>query len=503
VRAMWALHVTAGWTPAGLVATLEDQDEYVRAWAVQLLCEDRAPPSTAVERFVRMAREDRSPVVRLYLASALQRLSDHGTRWKIATELMAHGEDADDHNIPKMLWLGVEPLVKENAALALDRASASNIPLLSTFIARRCVDADALDPLVAAIDTPSKAQRLLLEGMRQGLEGRVDLPAPRAWPHVYQRLSSGDAAVARLAAEVARLFNDTATAQRNVAQVHNRKAPLDARRTSLLTLASQRRPELVPELRMLVEDPALRIDAIRAIAAYDNEDLGRLLVNRYGRLTASEKGEAIQTLASRRRYARMLTDALSAGTIPHRDVPAFAARQLVRVLGPAFTDVWGPVESANEEKAFARYRGLLSDAALAGADPRHGRTVFLRTCGPCHKMYGEGGAIGPDLTGSNRSNRDYLLFNVLNPSGEVQDAYKMVVVTTRDGRTLAGNVAAESARQLTLRVIGRDPVVVNKADIQSREVTAVSMMPTGLFDTLEDREIVDLVAFLRTVEPVR
>jgi putative heme-binding domain-containing protein len=285
--------------------------------------------------------------------------------------------------------------------------------------------------------------------------------------------------------------------------VRSRKAPLDVRRTSLLTLASQRRPELVAELRTLVDDPALRIDAIRAIAAYDNDSLGKLVIDRYGRFTAAEKTEAIETLASRRRYARLLTDALSEGTIPRRDIPAFVARQMVRVLGPAFTDVWGPVDSANEERAFSRYRGLLNDAALAAADPKRGRAVFLRTCGPCHRMYGEGGAIGPDLTGSNRANRDYLLFNVLNPSGEVQDAYKMVVITTRDGRTLSGNIAAETARQVTLRVIGREPVVISKSDIQSREVTAVSMMPPGLFDTLEDREVLDLVAFLRTVEPVK
>jgi len=450
-----------------------------------------------------MAREDRSPVIRLYIASALQRLADHGTRWKIATELMAHGEDADDHNIPKMLWLAVEPLVKENPTFALERASHSNIPLLTTFIARRSVDADALDPLVAEIDRPSTAQRQLLEGMRQGLEGRVDLAAPTGWPHVYQRLSAGDPAIARLAADVTRLFNDTDTARRNVAQIRSRTAAPDARRRSLLTLASQRRPELVPELRALLDSPALRIDAIRAIAAYDTDSLGKLLIDRYARFNAAEKTEAIETFASRRRYARMLTDALSKGTIPRRDVPAFAARQMLRVLGPAFTDVWGPVDSANEEKAFARYRGLLNDTALAAADPRHGREVFLRTCGPCHKMYGEGGNIGPDLTGSNRANRDYLLFNVLNPSGEVQDAYRMVVITTRDGRTLSGNIAAETARQVTLRVIGRDPVVISKGDIQSRDVTAVSMMPTGLLNTLEDPEILDLVAFLRTVEPVR
>ena len=129
--------------------------------------------------------------------------------------------------------------------------------------------------------------------------------------------------------------------------------------------------------------------------------------------------------------------------------------------------------------------------------------MFQRTCGACHKMYGEGGTIGPDITGSNRANLDYLLSNVLTPNAEIQDAYKMVVVTTRDGRTHSGNVVSETDRQLTLRVVGRDPVTITKADIQSRETTTSSMMPPGLFDALTDREVVDLVAYLRTVEQVK
>ena len=502
MRAMWGLHVTGGWTRERLVEALADPDDYVRAWAVQLLCEDRSPPAAALERFAQMARTDRSPVVRLYLASALQRL-DPTARWKVAGELMAHAEDASDHNIPKMVWLGVEPLVKENPEFALEQASHAGIPLLARFIARRSVDADALPAVVAAIGKMPQTERAMLEGMRDGLESRVDLAAPRNWTPVFRRLQGSDAAVARLASDVARLFNDTDTAKHNLAQLKNRTAAVDQRRKALLTLAAQRRPELARELRHILDDRALRGDAIRAVAAFDDDALGSLLIARYDTLSAVEKTEAIQTLATRRRYARQLTDALSSGAIPRRDIPAFIARQMVRVLGPSFTEVWGPVNSANEERAFARYRGLLNDGALVAADVRKGHQAFLRTCGPCHHLYGEGGNIGPDLTGSNRGNRDYILFNVLNPNGEVQDAYKMVVITTRDGRTLSGNISAETPRQVTLRVIGRDPVVVNKSDIQSREVTAVSMMPPGLFDTLEDKEIVDLVAYLRTVEPVK
>ena len=121
-------------------------------------------------------------MVRLYLASALQRL-DPSARWGVAEALMAHAEDANDHNLPKMIWLGVEPLVSGNPAFALERASRSQIPLVARFIARRSVDADALGPLVDAIGrNRRKPETSLLEGMRDGLEGRFDLTPPSNWP---------------------------------------------------------------------------------------------------------------------------------------------------------------------------------------------------------------------------------------------------------------------------------------------------------------------------------
>lgn len=503
LRAMWGLHVIGGWTPDALIQVLGDADEHIRAWAIQLLSEDRSPSPGAIEKFVRMAREDPSPVVRLYLASALQRI-DQSARWNIAEALMTHAEDASDHNLPKMLWLGVEPLVKENPALALERAARSQIPLVARFIARRSVDADALEPLVAEIGRSPKTQTSLLEGMRDGLEGRFDLAAPPNWPPVYERLQRSEALLARLARDVAQQFGDTEAARQNLAAVRSRTAPVDQRRRALQALTAQRRPQLVAELPSVLDDQQLRVDAIRAIAAFDDEPLGKLLIGRYKTFTSAEKSEAVQTLASRRRYGRLLTEALAKETVPRRDVPAHVARQLLRVVGTGFTEVWGPVEqSATEEKAYVRYRGLLNDSAISRGNVQNGRAVFQRTCGACHTMYGEGGTIGPDITGSNRANLDYLLFNVLDPNGEVPDAYKMVVVTTRDGRTFAGRVVGETEKQVTLQVVGRDAAVINKSEIQLREATTVSMMPPGLFDTLTDREVIDLVAYLRTVEQVK
>ena len=57
--------------------------------------------------------------------------------------------------------------------------------------------------------------------------------------------------------------------------------------------------------------------------------------------------------------------------------------------------MWGPVEGANNERPFSRYRGLLNDTALTGANARNGRAVFQRTCAACHKLYGEEARSGP------------------------------------------------------------------------------------------------------------
>jgi putative heme-binding domain-containing protein len=503
LRAMWALHVTAGWSAASLAETLSDRDEYIRAWAVQLLTEDRAAAPAVIETFVRMAREDGSPAVRLYLASALQRVEE-AARWRIASGLMGHAEDANDPNLPTMVWLGIEPLVPGNPAVALEHASRARIPRVARFIARRSVDADALEPLMGAIGRSPRSIVSLLEGLRDGLEGRFDLAPPASWAPLAARLTRGEPAVARLAADISQRFGDTEAATRNLAALRSRSGPVEQRRRALQSLAARRQPSLVAELPAILDDPGLRVDAIRAIAAFDDEALGKLLITRYPGFDPVEKSEAIQTLASRARYGRLLTDALVAGTVPRRDVPPHLARQVRRSVGVKFADVWGPVESDTaQDRAFSKYRSLLNEQAVSVADIRQGRAVFQQTCAACHKLHGEGGTVGPDLTGSNRANLEYLLFNVLNPNGDVADAYRMQVVVTRDGRTYSGSVATETERQLTLQVAGQGTATINKADIQTRETTTQSMMPPGLFEGLTDREVIDLVGYLRTIDAVK
>lgn len=495
LRAMWALHVTGGFSTESLSRLLKDKNEYIRAWAIQLLCEDKSTNKHVVAEFVNMAGEDPSPVVRLYLASAMQRVEKEGA-WGIVTGLVKHSEDAQDHNLPKMIWFGFESLARLDPVRALNIAAASKISLITKFTARRAVDAGTLDQLVKVIESKPEATNLMLEGMIDGMEGRVDLKAPASWSTVYAAIKKRGGKTEQLANEVSELFGDTEAAQRSLTTLANKTAALDLRKKALSALAAQQRKELIPQLSVLFRQPELRHDVIKAIASFDDRSLGELLIAHYDQLNSEEKTTAIETLSSRPTYGWLLTDALKNGKIKKKDVSANNARQLRRVVGSGFVEVWGPIDDKpRDNKEFAKYKGIMA-AASAPADMNSGKKIFQRTCGSCHKMFGEGGNIGPDLTGSNRSNLDYLLFNILTPGAEIQDDYRMVVVTTRDGRTYSGNIVGENQRQLTMRVVGQNDVILNKSAIQSKETTTSSMMPQGLLNNLSDKEVVDLLGYL-------
>src|SRR5207248_11461557 len=146
----------------------------------------------------------------------------------------------------------------------------------------------------------------------------------------------------------------------------------------------------------------------------------------------------------RKEYALALLDAVEKKMVPRADVSAYAARQMY-ALGDAkvngrLRQVWGEIRDTAPQKReqMAKYKALLTPAYLKTADVRNGRLVFSRTCQQCHKLYGEGGTIGPDLTGSNRSDLDYLLSNIIDPSAEVAQDYRMSVVRTKDDRVITG-----------------------------------------------------------------
>ncbi len=509
LRVLWALHVVGGTNAAILKELLANRSEHLRAWAIQLLCERETPSDSALEAFAKLAKGDPSPVVRLSLASALQRLP-LAKRWHIAAGLVSHAEDAADANLPLMLWYGIEPLVPANPCSALQLASLSRIPLVRQFLARRATedaiakgekgDLSALIALLATSDT--ERQTDLLQGMRTGLRGRKSFPMPEGWSAVYARLSKSDSATVRESATVLALtFGDPQALTALRERIGNVKAKPAERVAAIEALVARRVPGLESLLFAQLSDKATRRAAIRGLSAYSHPDTPDKLLGEYATFTAEEKADAVATLAVRTSYAMALLDAVERKRVPRRDVSAFAARQMFALghdeLSQKIRRVWGEVRetAADKQKRMAQFKARLSPSSMKLANVARGRTVFVRTCQQCHKLFGEGGTIGPDLTGTNRENLDYLLSNVIDPSAEVGRDFRMSTVRTTDARVVTGIVLERSAARLVIQT-ATDKVTLATEDVESVKDSPLSIMPEGQLDKLSREEVRDLFAYL-------
>ena len=136
LRALWALWGIGGLSSEELISHLAHKNEHVRSWAVRLLVDEKKAPVAAIRRFAEMARDDPSPLVRLYLAAAMQRIAVD-QRWDIATALVSHEEDARDRNLPQMIWYGIEPAVGVDKKRAAKLIAVCKIAKLRRHIARR------------------------------------------------------------------------------------------------------------------------------------------------------------------------------------------------------------------------------------------------------------------------------------------------------------------------------------------------------------------------------
>jgi putative heme-binding domain-containing protein len=350
----------------------------------------------------------------------------------------------------------------------------------------------------------NEVRAALLRGMLLGLEGRRDITPPAGWKTLTVSLAeTSNPELNRLTLRLSQIFGDKAATEKALATLRNRKAPAPQRRDALKSLITQQNQDLSPILKSLLDDPALQIDAIRAFGAVEDESAPALLLKRYPRFDWQSKRATAETLASRKNYALALLAAIKDETVPRADVPAYIARSLSSLLGDKFTAVYGDIKALSKDKAqlIEKYKSLLTTEELAKANAAHGRTLFQAICSACHLLYGEGGQIGPDLTGSNRADVSYILLNMIDPSADIPDAYKLVTVTTNDGQILAGTLAEEDDQRLVLNMVGQKLTVL-KSDIATRETAPVSMMPEGLLPALTDSQVLNLVKYLQTTKQI-
>ena len=547
LRALWTLYTIGGADEALLLPLLKSNDEHLRAWGIRLLSEhwpidalhtrDEARPGAArtwtqqrpapivggpeisvspsvMTELTRMAAQDPSSLVRLVLASTMQRMP-FSQRLAIAAGLVARKEDAADKNIPLMVWYALIPVAETDPTALAAIAAGSELRATSKYVTRRLAEDISIRPgpvntvLAAAVTRSTEFQSDVVDGLTLGLQGQQGVAKPAAWEALSKNArASADADVVARVRALDMLIGGAEALDEARRLAMDDTADAAARRAALQSLLSARVPDLRPIAERLIRVPATAGVAATALAEFNDPAIASLLIDAYPQVEGNDRARVIAALSSRPIYAGALLDAVASGRIARAAIAAADAQQIRSLNDTALTrrlgDVWGEVRDTPEAKKqqMAAYKAELTPARIAAADLSQGRTVFTSTCGACHILYGEGGTLGPDLTGGERRHDlDSLIAKIVDPSAELPAASRYTIVKLKDGRTVGGIVDNRTATTLTLRT-ATAPITVPVADIAATELSNVSLMPEGLFETLTADERRNLVAYLMSKTPL-
>lgn len=509
----WALQRVGGLSDEAALALLEHDDPFVRQWTVRMIADDGHATAAQLAKLVDLAYRDPSVYVRSQLASSARRLpAKEGLA--IVGRLVERSEDVEDIHVPLLIWWAMEARAESDrdAVLSLlDSPTTWQLPMvrkhLLSRLMRRYASTGARRDLLTCAQLLAKAPneesgKLLMAGFEEAYQGRslAGLPTELAaaiskagGASLPLRLRQGDASALE---EALRLIPDE-------------KGAVAVRRQLVEVLGQVPQPPAVDSLLALAaatKEESLRAAALTALQSYDEPRIASTLVEQLPKLSRDSRSLAVSVLASRKAWTLTLLDAAAAGKAPVESFAPADVKKLVLRPDPQIAErvkaLFGEVQGATTAEMRATVERL-NEAILAGSgNPYNGKQLYTASCGKCHRLFEEGGRIGPELTSYKRDDLRRMLLNVVNPSAEIREGFENYVAVTDDGRTVSGFIADQDQQVVTLRGADGQTLVLAREELEDLRATPVSLMPEGLLKDLTDQQVRDLFAYLRSTQPL-
>ncbi|MEM7784836.1 MAG: PVC-type heme-binding CxxCH protein [Planctomycetota bacterium] len=523
LRLLWALY-GCDQDSEQLVRSFAEngKSEHVRAWAIRLLCDGLKEPSRQTKELLIRLASDRSPLVRLYVASSISRL-DVETGLQVVRRLILHAQDSADRVQPYLIWFGLEELISrviESKVADVDPSTWSDLirhsrmPFISESIARRWMHEieeypEVVECMVGEFEEwDVEKNDQVLSGMATALKGWGKAKPPRNWSSLIAKLERKEFnGVSKLGrdriGEINLVFGDGMALEEVKKVAANRKLDFGVRSSAFETLGSS--PNAAQYFSFFanhLNDKGLANSVIKALANCPQNEVGDLLLNRFPHFNPEGKSLTINALVSRSDWAEKLLIRVGKSEIDPNLLSAFHARQISNFEQEPLTKLlvqnWGEVRSTPKERQLKieTLETELIQQLKHGFDMANGKKLFEKKCASCHIMFGKGANVGPDLTGSDRRNLGYLLENIVDPNASVALPYRASTIVTMDGRLFTGVVIEENEKTLKLQT--KDQVrIVAKSDVDERRLSNNSLMPEGILDTLSQDQVRDLIGFLK------
>lgn len=501
-------------------------DADLRRWVVRL-CADpsvKIAPDTMQDLLPHLrtwARTERDLRVRSQIASTAKRLPvAEGLPIVLAMlEANAAGagmDDADDPHLPLLMWWAIEQHAVTGGETLLDWLAKQEpwSPLLAETIVPRLMQRWAAEQSEACFRwcarllelAPEETTQLrLLSSIEEAFAGRTMTQLPAALERqmaAVRRVSGKQDLALRLRQ------GEDAAIKAAIEAIADSQVGIGRRRKLITTLGELRLAAAKPTLQRLIRSDrsvAIRRAALSALGRFDDPQIGPFLAGAYQSAmddSTDLRDITIGVLGSRPAWATVLLGQLDAAKIPAERVPVDVVLQMQAMEDPRVAEgverYWGQVRPTSSERR--RAIDALKNTLATGrrADLTAGKKLFAEHCGKCHKLFGEGGQVGPDLTGYERSNRDFLAVAVVDPSAGIREEYTAYRVVTDEGRVQVGLLEEQSPQTVTLRTADGQKEVIDRNTVQLLQASPVSLMPEQLLQALTDQQIVDLFGYLQS-----
>lgn len=516
LEVLWALHACGGFDEATAFMALSHSNPDVRRWAVRLAADSNALAPKIEHRVLELARHEPDAQVRSQLASSAKRLAP-AQALPIAFEMLHRSEDISDVHIPLLIWWAIEAKAEDDTGRLLivkqfDDRSFWSLPMVERFLVERIVQRYGMAGgsqnlrtcarLLKAAPTPSSVN-LVLGGMEKAFAGRAAANFPKELKDAIASALDDD--VRGFHGSLGVRVGHPGALAAAMRLVADEKAKPEQRIEYIRLLGEVPQTGAVPVLFKVLgesKNVAVRREALTSLSRYEEAVIGETVVGWYGeRLQVESLRSAAQTLlASRPAWALALLKAVDAGKIAARSLPLDIVRQLQHFKDAQIAKLvekhWGKVKATTPAEKLAEMTRLAKLVAPGSGDIKAGKTVFTNTCAKCHKLFGEGGAVGPDLTGYERDNLRYWLENIADPSAVIRDEYVTFRIDTKDGRSLNGIIAAQDKATITLRLNDGQSLRLAREQIDDLAALTVSLMPEDVLKAMSDAQVRDLFAYL-------
>jgi putative membrane-bound dehydrogenase-like protein len=517
LQSLWALQVSGGFDDEMAAQLLLHPHAPLRAWTVRLLGDTKMLSPTLFPQVATLARTEKSSSVRNQLACSAKRWPSR-TALPVIRELLRHDEDVSDPQIPLLLWWAIEEnLMKDQSdgIGVLSSAADWQLPLMRTHllerIARRSASATGRSAnqlcawlLSAAPDNDLRAT--VLRGFDKAWEGQPTVARDEIKKALAGVWNPNDLLMVRVGL---RAGFDPAR-QRAVQWLADDRVG-ESGRIALAEVLSQSRIETaVPILLRWLGDNrrSLRYAAVSALQNFDDPRIASALISVYPGLNAETKARARSGLASRANWATELMRAVELKKFDEKEITPDLLRQMLRhndaALTAAIEKRWGRLQaqsSAEKTSTVNQLKLVLNPSGTTlrfKGDVAEGKKLFTQLCASCHQLFREGQTIGPELTGADRKNTEWLLTQIVDPSAFIRPEYVNHNVEMKDGRSLTGLIAEQGDAALTLLDAQNQRTVLRRADVKELNASAISLMPEGLLESLTPQQVRDLFAYLQS-----